>query len=228
MNKKQNSKRQQSSKRQQNSHNEPSFHFEFLNNEQSLANLLLQKHDISFLSGVAGTGKTMICAQFAVSQLLQKKINKIYICRPLVEAGEKIGFLPGTIDEKLGPWLLPIYSCFDDLIGTTGVQREFVNRSVELVPLAFMRGVTIKNAVAILDEAQNATYKQIKLFLTRIGYNGKLIVNGDPSQIDLPPNQSGFVEAMDRLNGVEGIGCIKFSEKAIVRHPIIKELSARL
>jgi len=215
-------------KQQQISKREPSFHFEFLNSEQKLAYFLLEKHDITFLSGQAGTGKTMLCAAFAIRMLLSKKINKIYICRPLVEAGEKMGFLPGGIDEKTAPYLLPLYSCFDDLVGKTGIQRELVNSALEIVPLAFMRGITIKNAVAILDEAQNCNYKQLKLFLTRIGFNGKLIINGDLSQIDLLPGQSGLEEIMNRLKDVPQIGTMNFSENAIVRHPIIKSIIEKI
>lgn len=215
-------------KQSQISKREPSFHFEFLNSEQKLAYFLLEKHDVTFLEGAAGTGKTMLCAAFAIRMLLSKKINKIYICRPLVEAGEKMGFLPGGIDEKTAPYLLPLYSCFDDLVGKTGIQRELVNNSLEIVPLAFMRGISIKNSVAILDESQNCTYKQLKLFLTRIGFNGKLIVNGDLSQIDLPPGQSGFDEIMNKLKDVPQIGTMKFSENAIVRHPIIKSIIEKI
>jgi len=204
------------------------FSFKFLNQEQHLCYKSLEQNDINFLQGIAGTGKTFLCAAFAINQLLNKRISKIYICRPLVEAGEKLGFLPGDISDKVAPYLIPLYSCFDDLVGKTGLQREIVDNAIEIVPLAFLRGVTIKNAVAILDEAQNCTYKQLKLFLTRIGHNGKLIINGDLSQIDLMPSQSGLKDVIHRLKDVPSINIYTFDESSVVRHPLIQTLSQRL
>jgi phosphate starvation-inducible PhoH-like protein len=204
------------------------FSFKFLSQDQHHCYRSLEENDINFLTGIAGTGKTFLCAAFAINQLLNKKIDKIYITRPLVEAGEKLGFLPGDINEKTAPYLLPLYSCFDDLVGKTGVQRDIVNDALEIVPLAFMRGITIRRAIGILDEAQNCTYKQLKLFLTRIGMGGKLIINGDLSQIDLMPSQSGLKDVIHRLKDVNNINMFHFDEANVVRHPMIQTLSQRL
>jgi phosphate starvation-inducible PhoH-like protein len=203
------------------------FHLEFLNPEQKASFDIFQKNDIIFLLGEAGCGKTFLSTAFAVTSILTKKVNKIVISRPIVEAGEKLGFLPGTFDEKVLPYMLPIYDTLDDLVGKEGLQREFINNCLEVAPLAYLRGRTFKNSIAILDEAQNATKTQLKLFLTRIGMNSKLLITGDPKQSDLGQT-SGLTEVVEKLKGTAKIGIIEFSSAAIVRHPIISSIVSKI
>lgn len=203
------------------------FHLEFLNSEQRNSYEVFQNNDIIFFIGEAGCGKTFLSTAFAVSNFLTKKSKKIVITRPVVEAGEKLGFLPGTADEKLHPYMIPIYDTLEDLVGKDGLQRESINKCLEVAPIAFLRGRTFKNSIAILDEAQNATKTQLKLFLTRIGMNSKLLITGDPKQSDLG-SSSGLMEVVDKLRGTPGIGIIEFSPKAIVRHPIINSIISKI
>jgi phosphate starvation-inducible PhoH-like protein len=206
---------------------EGSFHLEFLNAEQKAAYEIYLKNDIIFLLGPAGSGKSYLATGFAVSSLLTREKTNLILTRPMVEATATIGFLPGSFEEKISPYLIPMVSCFDDLVGKNGLQRDMLNESLQTIPLGFLRGVTFKNCVAILDEAQNATYAQIKLYLTRIGINSKIIITGDASQSDIG-SQSGLMDVVDRLKGTKGIGIVTFTENAIVRHPLIPEILRKI
>ena len=203
------------------------FHIEFLNPIQKKCWDALQNNDIVFLLGSAGCGKTFLSTAYAVYQLLQKQTQKIMITRPTVEAGASIGFLPGSFEEKLNPYMMPIYDTLDDLVGRDGMQRSFINKSLEVAPIGYLRGRTIKNSIFILDEAQNCTYTQIKLFLTRIGQNGKLIITGDPKQSDLP-GKIALVDIVDKLKDIKGISIIDLPDSSIVRHPLISSIVERI
>lgn len=161
------------------------FHIELLNTAQKLAWQAFQQHDVLFLIGPAGTGKTFLATAFAVKSFLAKECSKIVITRPIVEAGESLGFLPGDFEEKVNPYMMPMYDCMDKLLGREGPHRERVLQGTEVAPIAYMRGRTFDESVCIFDKAQNASMKQLKLFLTRFGQNSKIIITGDPSQTDL-------------------------------------------
>ena len=176
-------------------------------------------------AGPAGTGKTYLAVAVALSMLLEKKVERIILSRPAVEAGEKLGFLPGDMKEKIDPYLRPLYDSLYDLLDYDKIQRKIESGAIEIAPLAFMRGRTLKNSFAILDEAQNATETQIKMFLTRIGENSKLVVNGDPSQIDLPnKNQSGLTKSQDILKGIKEISVINFEHQDVMMHPLVTKI----
>jgi phosphate starvation-inducible PhoH-like protein len=175
--------------------------------------------------GPAGTGKTYLAVAVALTMLLEKKVERIILSRPAVEAGERLGFLPGDMKEKIDPYLRPLYDSLNDLLDYDKIQRKIESGEIELAPLAFMRGRTLKNSFAILDEAQNATQTQIKMFLTRIGENSKLVVNGDPSQIDLPnKKQSGLVETQKILKDIKEISIINFDHNDVIRHPLVTKI----
>ena len=175
--------------------------------------------------GPAGTGKTYLAVAAALSMLLEKKVERIILSRPAVEAGEKLGFLPGDMKDKIDPYLRPLYDSLYDLLDYDKIQRKIESGEIEIAPLAFMRGRTLKNSFAILDEAQNATQTQIKMFLTRIGENSKLVVNGDPSQIDLPnKNQSGLIKSQAVLQGIKEISIVNFDHKDVMRHPLVTKI----
>ena len=185
----------------------------------------LKTSPITMSLGPAGTGKTYLAVAVALSMLLEKKVERIILSRPAVEAGERLGFLPGDIKEKIDPYLRPLYDSLHDLFDYDKIQRKIESGEIEIAPLAFMRGRTLKNCFAILDEAQNATQTQIKMFLTRIGENSKLVVNGDPSQIDLPnKNQSGLVESQNILKGIKEISIINFDHNDVIRHPLVSKI----
>lgn len=185
----------------------------------------VRKNDVVFAIGPAGTGKTYISVALAVKALKNKEIKRIVITRPAVEAGENLGFLPGDLQEKIDPYLRPIYDALDDMIPTEKFKYYRENRIIEIAPLAYMRGRTLSDAFVLLDEAQNTTAMQIKMFLTRLGPNSKLIVTGDRTQIDLRPNQtSGLDEAAAVLRNVKGIGFVELNEKDVIRHPIVKDI----
>ena len=185
----------------------------------------LKTSPITMSLGPAGTGKTYLAVAVALSMLLEKKVERIILSRPAVEAGERLGFLPGDIKEKIDPYLRPLYDSLHDLFDYDKIQRKIESGEIEIAPLAFMRGRTLKNCFAILDEAQNATQIQIKMFLTRIGENSKLVVNGDPSQIDLPnKNQSGLVESQNILKGIKEISIINFDHNDVIRHPLVSKI----
>ena len=183
----------------------------------------IQQRDIVFGIGPAGTGKTYLGVAMAVQALMQKQVNRIVLARPAVEAGEKLGFLPGDLQEKVDPYLRPLYDALFDLVDYERVTRLLEKRVIEIAPLAFMRGRTLSDAFVILDEAQNTTGEQMKMFLTRIGFGSKAVITGDVTQIDLPTGKrSGLVEAERVLANVEGIEFIYFSEKDVVRHKLVQ------
>ena len=185
----------------------------------------LKTNQIIMSLGPAGTGKTYLAVAAALSMLLEKKVERIILSRPAVEAGEKLGFLPGDIKEKIDPYLRPLYDSLHDMFDYDKIQRKIESGEIEIAPLAFMRGRTLKNCFAILDEAQNATQTQIKMFLTRIGENSKLVVNGDPSQIDLPnKNHSGLVRSQNILKGIREISIINFDQNDVIRHPLVTKI----
>jgi phosphate starvation-inducible protein PhoH and related proteins len=185
----------------------------------------LKENDVVLALGPAGTGKSFLAVSVAITLLMEKKVERVILSRPAVEAGEKLGFLPGDMKEKVDPYLRPLYDALYDLFGFEKIQRKIENGEIEIAPLAFMRGRTLKNSFAILDEAQNATATQIKMFLTRIGENSKLVVNGDPSQIDLlNKNHSGLVKSREILKKIKEIKIIEFDHKDVVRHPLVSKI----
>ena len=185
----------------------------------------LRKNDIIFALGPAGTGKSFLAVSVAITMLMEKKIGKVILSRPAVEAGEKLGFLPGDMKEKVDPYLRPLYDALYDLFGYEIINKKIENGEIEIAPLAFMRGRTLKNSFAILDEAQNATSTQIKMFLTRIGENSRLVVNGDPSQIDLiNKSNSGLKKSVKILKDIKGIQIIEFDHTDVVRHPLVSKI----
>jgi len=185
----------------------------------------LQNENIIMSLGPAGTGKSFLAVSVAVTLLMEKKIEKVILSRPAVEAGERLGFLPGDMKEKVDPYLRPLYDALYDLFGYEKIQRKIETGAIEIAPLAFMRGRTLKNSFAILDEAQNATLTQIKMFLTRIGENSKLVVNGDPSQVDLiNKNHSGLVKSKKILKNIKEIKVIEFDHRDVVRHPLVSKI----
>jgi len=184
---------------------------------------VIQQRDIVFGIGPAGTGKTYLGVAMAVQALMQKQVNRIVLARPAVEAGEKLGFLPGDLQEKVDPYLRPLYDALFDLVDYERVTRLLEKRVIEIAPLAFMRGRTLSDAFVILDEAQNTTSEQMKMFLTRIGFGSKAVITGDVTQIDLPTGKrSGLVEAERVLAGVEGIEFVYFSDRDVVRHKLVQ------
>ena len=184
-----------------------------------------EKNDMIFAVGPAGTGKTYLSIALAVKALKEKAIKKIILSRPAVEAGEKLGFLPGDMKDKIDPYLQPLYDALEDMIPAVKLQDMMEKHIIQIAPLAFMRGRTLSDAVVILDEAQNTTSQQIRMFLTRMGMNTKMIITGDLTQIDLPREQrSGLKEALKILDGVEGIGVVKLGQKDIVRHKLVTRI----
>ena len=191
-------------------------------NQRKLVDLY-EKNDLLFAVGPAGSGKTYTAIALAVKALKEREVRRVILTRPAVEAGEKLGFLPGDMKEKLDPYLQPLYDALNDMIPAAKLQKYLEDGTVQIAPLAYMRGRTLDNAFVILDEAQNTTRSQIKMFLTRMGRNAKFIVTGDVTQIDLPrKSDSGLTRAMDTLRGIEGIGMVEFDKRDIVRHPLVK------
>ena len=185
----------------------------------------LKTNQVVMSLGPAGTGKTYLAVAVALTMLLEKKVERIILSRPAVEAGERLGFLPGDMKEKIDPYLRPLYDSLHDLYDHEKIQRKIETGVIEIAPIAFMRGRTLKNSFAILDEAQNATRTQIKMFLTRIGENSKLVVNGDPSQIDLPnKSHSGLIESQKILKGIKEISIINFDHNDVIRHPLVTKI----
>jgi len=183
------------------------------------------KNDLSFALGPAGTGKTYIAIALAVRALKNREVRKIILSRPAVEAGEKLGFLPGDMKDKIDPYLQPLYDALEDMIPSLKLKEYMETNVIQIAPLAFMRGRTLNDAVIVLDEAQNTTVHQIKMFLTRLGMNAKMIITGDVTQIDLPRSvQSGLVQALKVLKDVHGIGKVEFAKKDIVRHPLVQRI----
>lgn len=200
------------------------FHLEFKNQAQKMAWGAFDQHDVLFLLGPAGTGKTHLACAFAIGEVLAKRKKRIILTRPIVEAGESLGFLPGTFDEKVNPYMLPMYDCINKCVGVEGPQREIINRSIEVAPIAYMRGRTFDDAICIFDEAQNATKSQLKLFMTRFGDNSKIIITGDPMQSDIAGGSSSLVQIVKKLEDLQGIGVIHFKASSIVRHPLIASI----
>ncbi|MET0248491.1 MAG: PhoH family protein [Sphingobium sp.] len=182
----------------------------------------LTRHDIIFALGPAGTGKTYLAVAQAVSQLIAGTVDRLILSRPAVEAGERLGFLPGDMKEKVDPYLRPIYDALYDTLPAEQVERRIASGEIEIAPIAFMRGRTLANAFIVLDEAQNTTVAQMKMFLTRFGEGSRMVVCGDPKQVDLPqPGVSGLADAVNRLEGVEGIAVVPFNIADVVRHPVV-------
>jgi len=186
---------------------------------------MVRKNDIVFSIGPAGTGKTYIAVAFAVSALENHNVGRIILCRPAVEAGENLGFLPGDLKEKVDPYLTPLYDALGDMLHKTRLNPLLAKKSIEIIPLAYMRGRTLNNAFLILDEAQNATPMQMKMFLTRLGVNSKAIITGDITQIDLPnTSNSGLLQVLDILNDIDGIGFCQLDKTDVVRHQLVKNI----
>ncbi len=185
----------------------------------------IDRYDMVFGVGPAGTGKTYLAVSMAVRELLAKRVSRIVLTRPAVEAGERLGFLPGTLEEKVDPYLRPLYDALYDLLDTERVERYLDRRVIEIAPIAFMRGRTLDDAFVILDEAQNTTPEQMKMFLTRIGRSSKAVINGDVTQVDLPfGKRSGLIEARQVLSGIEGIVFVSFDGRDVVRHRLIADI----
>ena len=194
-------------------------------NRQSEYIQALKENNIVMALGPAGTGKSFLAVSVAITHLMEKKVDRVILSRPAVEAGEKLGFLPGDMKEKVDPYLRPLYDALYDLFGFEVIQKKIDSGEIEIAPLAFMRGRTLKNSYAILDEAQNATSTQIKMFLTRIGENSKLVVNGGPSQIDLiNKSHSGLLKSKEILKKIKEIKIIEFDHKDVVRHPLVSKI----
>lgn len=193
-------------------------------NQQRLVETF-QKNDLTFALGPAGTGKTYIAIALAVRALKNREVKKIILSRPAVEAGEKLGFLPGDMKDKIDPYLQPLYDALEDMIPAVKLKEYMETKVIQIAPLAFMRGRTLNDAVIVLDEAQNTTTHQIKMFLTRLGMNAKMIITGDVTQIDLPRSvKSGLIQALTVLDGVQGIGRVEFGKKDIVRHALVQRI----
>jgi phosphate starvation-inducible PhoH-like protein len=185
----------------------------------------LKRHALVFSTGPAGTGKTWLAVAHAVQLFERKEVDRIVLSRPAVEAGERLGFLPGDMREKVDPYLRPIYDALYDLMDARIVERALQTTEIEIAPLAFMRGRTLSNAAVILDEAQNTTAMQMKMLLTRLGENSRMVVNGDPSQVDLPPGQtSGLAEAVRLLDGIDGIAHVAFTSADVIRHELVARI----
>ena len=185
----------------------------------------IQNHDVTFGTGPAGTGKTFLAMTLAVISLKEEKVSRIILTRPAVEAGEALGFLPGDLQEKLDPYLRPLHDALQDLLPMEEVQKHMERGTIEIAPLAYMRGRTLNNAFIILDEAQNSTAEQMLMFLTRLGFNSKVVITGDPTQVDLPPSKtSGLIEGPAALAKVEGIAHCKFEKRDVMRHPLVARI----
>ena len=186
---------------------------------------LIRSHDIVMAVGPAGTGKTYLAMAMAIAALNRHEVSRVVLTRPAVEAGEKLGFLPGSTAEKVNPYLRPLYDALNDMVPIEKVGRLLERGVIEVAPLAFMRGRTLNDSFVILDEAQNTTTEQMKMFLTRLGFDSKAVVTGDVTQIDLPTEKpSGLVEVMEIVRGVEGLGFMRFTQADVVRHPLVQSI----
>ncbi|MFN7662703.1 MAG: PhoH family protein [Alphaproteobacteria bacterium] len=195
------------------------------NKSQSHFINLLDSHDLVFGIGPAGTGKTYMAVAMGVSLLMAGKVDRLVLSRPAIEAGEKLGFLPGDLKEKIDPYLRPIFDALHDMLSASTLEKLMMSGIIEVAPLAFMRGRTLSHSYVILDEAQNTTTMQMKMFLTRLGENSRMVITGDITQIDLPFQQkSGLVDALEKLDGISSIGVMKFSDGDVVRHPLVAQV----
>ncbi len=186
---------------------------------------LIERHDMVFAVGPGGTGKTYLAVAMAVSALLTKRVNRIILARPAVEAGERLGYLPGTLQEKVDPYMRPLYDALYDMLDADKLERFLEKGIIEVAPLAFMRGRTLNDSFVILDEAQNTTSEQMKMFLTRLGFNSKAVITGDVTQIDLPSSRrSGLIEALEIVARIEDIGTVAFTERDVVRHNLVQQI----
>lgn len=195
---------------------------------QNRAWKMLDTESISILLGSAGCGKTFLAMAYAINAVLSKQCEKIVLTRPIVEAGEKLGFLPGTFGEKVNPYMQPLYDTMEILLGKQGKQREIINKAVVLAPLCYMRGRTFNDAICIFDEAQNATYQQLKLFLSRFGVNTKVIITGDPEQSDLFAKNVPLMDVVEKIRDLQGVGTLRFTSQDVVRHPLVASILDRL
>ncbi len=185
----------------------------------------IERHDMVFAIGPGGTGKTYLAVAMAVSSLLTKQVNRIILVRPAVEAGERLGFLPGTLQQKIDPYMRPLYDALYDMLDADKLERYLEKGIIEVAPLAFMRGRTLNDSFVILDEAQNTTSEQMKMFLTRLGFNSKAVITGDITQIDLPSGRrSGLIEAIDVVGKIQGIAFVYFNERDVVRHNLVQQI----
>jgi phosphate starvation-inducible PhoH-like protein len=185
----------------------------------------MREHELVFGLGPAGTGKTYLAVAAAIDLLMAGKVERIILSRPAVEAGERLGFLPGDLREKVDPYLRPIFDALNDMLPADQLAKRLASGEIEVAPIAFMRGRTLAHAFVILDEAQNTTPVQMKMFLTRLGEGSRMVVTGDPTQIDLPPaTRSGLADALEALRGVEDVGVVRFTEKDVVRHPLVARI----
>ena len=185
----------------------------------------IERHDMVFAIGPGGTGKTYLAVAMAVSALLTKQVDRIILARPAVEAGERLGFLPGTLQQKIDPYMRPLYDALYDMLDADKLERYLAKGIIEVAPLAFMRGRTLNGSFVILDEAQNTTSEQMKMFLTRLGFNSKAVITGDVTQVDLPAGRrSGLVEAIEVVGNIEGIGMVYFNERDVVRHNLVQQI----
>jgi phosphate starvation-inducible PhoH-like protein len=201
---------------------------EFRTDTQQDAWESMQKNLVTFLLGSAGSGKTFLAMAYAINAVLSKQCEKIVLTRPIVESGEKLGFLPGTFGEKVNPYMQPLYDTMDVMVGKSGPQREAINKAVVLAPLCYMRGRTFNDSVCIFDEAQNANYPQLKLFLSRFGQNTQFIITGDPQQSDLFYKDVPLSEVVQRLKNVKNISTVSFANEDVVRHPLVAEILKKL
>jgi phosphate starvation-inducible PhoH-like protein len=202
------------------------FHIEFKNEQQRKAWQTIEQNEITFLIGPAGSAKSFISSAYSCSSILTKRQQKILLTRPIVEATASIGYLPGTFEEKVNPYITPIYDALDELVGPVGFQREIVNKSIQIRPLNYMRGCNFNDAICLHDEAQNNDFKSLLLYITRLGRNSKMIINGDPNQVDI--KNSALMEVINKLEGLPGIGVVRFDKSAIVRNPLISQILDRL
>jgi phosphate starvation-inducible PhoH-like protein len=195
---------------------------------QNLAWKTMEDKLVTFLLGAAGSGKTFLAMAYAINAVLTRQCEKIVLTRPIVESGEKLGFLPGSFGEKVNPYMQPLYDALEVMVGRGGSQREVINKAIVLAPLCYMRGRTFDNSICVFDEAQNASYMQLKLFLSRFGQNTQFIITGDPEQSDLYSRDVPLMDVVKKLQSVSEIGAIRFDNADIVRHPLISKILKKL
>jgi phosphate starvation-inducible PhoH-like protein len=203
-----------------------SFHFEFLNAQQKKAWETIEENEITFLIGPAGSAKSFISSAYACSSILTKKQKKVLLTRPIVESSHGLGYLPGSFEEKVNPYITPIYDALDELVGPVGFQRELINKCIQIRPLNYLRGCNFNDAICLMDEAQNNNFKELLLYITRLARNSKMIINGDPNQSDI--KDSALMDVVSRLKGLKGVGVVEFTDAAIVRNPLISSILGRL